>query len=58
MVGEVGGMERLNKAIWGWALYDWANSAYAVSVLAVVFQFYFVDVLAISGGPGESYNFV
>jgi len=46
-------MERLNKAIWGWALYDWANSAYAVSVLAVVFQFYFVDVLAISGVPGE-----
>ena len=43
----------MNKAIWGWALYDWANSAYAVSVLAVVFQFYFVDVLAISGGPGE-----
>jgi UMF1 family MFS transporter len=54
-------MGRLNKVagaskplwrrrdVWGWALYDWANSAFAVSVLAVVFQFYFVDVLATSG---------
>jgi UMF1 family MFS transporter len=40
---------RLNKEIWGWAFYDWANSAYAVSVLAVVFQFYFIDHLATSG---------
>ncbi|MBT7084730.1 MAG: MFS transporter [Desulfobacterales bacterium] len=42
-------MGRLNKEIWGWALYDWANSAFAVSILAVIFQFYFVDVLATSG---------
>ena len=42
-------MGRLNKEIWGWAFYDWANSAFAVSVLTVVFQFYFVDALATSG---------
>jgi UMF1 family MFS transporter len=42
-------MRRLSKEVWGWALYDWANSAFAVSVLAVVFQLYFIDVLATSG---------
>lgn len=47
-------MRRLNKEIWGWALYDWANSAFAVSVLAVVFQLYFVDVLATSGVDAAS----
>ncbi len=46
---------RLNKEIWGWAIYDWANSAYAVSILAVIFQFYFIDVVATSatGQPGH-----
>ncbi|MFC1467585.1 MFS transporter [Verrucomicrobiota bacterium] len=46
-------MSRLNKEIWGWALYDWANSAYAVSILAVIFQFYFIDVLATSGADSS-----
>jgi UMF1 family MFS transporter len=39
------------KAIWGWALYDWANSAFATTVMAgffpVVFKYYWcqgVDV--------------
>lgn len=41
-------ISRLNKEIWGWAIYDWANSAYAVSILSVIFQFYFIDVLATS----------
>ena len=27
----------LNKKVIGWALYDWANSAFALSVLAVLF---------------------
>ncbi len=42
-------MRRLNKEIWGWALYDWANSAFAVSILAVVLPRYFVGELATSG---------
>ncbi|RME70552.1 MAG: hypothetical protein D6781_06095 [Verrucomicrobia bacterium] len=44
-------MRRIKREYWGWALYDWANSAYAVSVLAVVFQLYFVDVLATRVDP-------
>ncbi len=31
------GTEVLNKRVIGWALYDWANSAFALSVLAVLF---------------------
>lgn len=42
-------MGRLNKEIWGWAFYDWANSAFAVSIFAVVFQIYFIESLATSG---------
>lgn len=46
----------------GWALYDAANSAYATSVMSVIFGVYFVQVLVPAGGaaffgfsiPGES----
>ncbi|RKX32174.1 MAG: hypothetical protein DRP71_12410 [Verrucomicrobia bacterium] len=51
-------MRPISREFWGWALYDWANSAFAVSILAVVFQLYFVDVLATSGVDelGKSIN--
>ena len=42
-------MRRLNKQIWGWALYDWANSAFAVSIFAGVYPLYFKTQLATSG---------
>lgn len=29
------------KMIWGWALYDWANSAFATTVMAVFFPIFF-----------------
>lgn len=29
------------KAVWGWALYDWANSAFALSVMALFFPVFF-----------------
>jgi UMF1 family MFS transporter len=29
------------KTIWGWALYDWANSAFATTVMAVFFPIFF-----------------
>jgi UMF1 family MFS transporter len=29
------------RAIWGWALYDWANSAFAATVMAVFFPIFF-----------------
>lgn len=28
---------RLGKSVWGWALYDWANSAFTTTVMAVFF---------------------
>jgi MFS-type transporter involved in bile tolerance (Atg22 family) len=29
------------KAIWGWAIYDWANSAFATTVMAGFFPIFF-----------------
>ena len=34
-------MESDRKAIWGWALYDWANSAFATTVMAGFFPIFF-----------------
>lgn len=48
---------RLNKEIWGWALYDWANSAFAVSILAIILPVYFKTRLATSG-VGPDGNFI
>jgi MFS-type transporter involved in bile tolerance (Atg22 family) len=30
-------MEASRKSIWGWALYDWANSVFATTVIAGFF---------------------
>lgn len=34
-------MRKLDKAVWGWALYDWANSAFATTVMAGFFPIFF-----------------
>ena len=34
-------MEPGRKAVWGWALYDWANSAFATTVMAGFFPLFF-----------------
>ena len=34
-------MKPNRKAIWGWALYDWANSAFATTVMAGFFPLFF-----------------
>ncbi len=34
-------MDKERKAIWGWALYDWANSAFATTVMAGFFPIFF-----------------
>jgi UMF1 family MFS transporter len=34
-------MTKGKKAIWGWALYDWANSAFATTVMAGFFPIFF-----------------
>ena len=32
---------RRSKQVWGWALYDWANSAFATTVMAGFFPVFF-----------------
>lgn len=34
-------MNKEKKAIWGWAIYDWANSAFATTVMAGFFPIFF-----------------
>ena len=33
------------RTLFGWCMYDWANSAYATTVLAGVLPLYFADVI-------------
>jgi MFS transporter, UMF1 family len=40
-------MKSNKKAIWGWALYDWANSAFATTVMAGFFPIFFKDFWSI-----------
>jgi len=37
---------KLNKPLTGWIFYDFANSAFATTVLAVIFNLYFAKVIA------------
>jgi UMF1 family MFS transporter len=42
MAGRSGlALDAEKKAIWGWALYDWANSAFATTVMAGFFPIFF-----------------
>ena len=34
-------MKKPKKAVWGWALYDWANSAFATTVMSGFFPVFF-----------------
>ena len=34
-------MSKDKKAVWGWAMYDWANSAFATTVMAGFFPIFF-----------------
>ncbi|MGD2029034.1 MAG: MFS transporter [Desulfobacterales bacterium] len=34
-------MDKDKKAVWGWAIYDWANSAFATAVMAGFFPIFF-----------------
>ncbi|MFK5927700.1 MAG: MFS transporter [Desulfuromusa sp.] len=42
--------KKLQKARFGWCLYDWANSAFATVVLAAVLPVYFVSLVPENGG--------
>jgi len=47
---------RLTRPIIGWSFYDFANSSFATTILAVIFNRYFAEVIA--GGPeGLSWRF-
>ncbi len=47
-----------SKSVWGWALYDWANSAFATSVVAVFFPIFFKKFWAAELSPQESTFFL
>ena len=36
-------MDKDKKAVWGWAIYDWANSAFATAVMAGFFPIFFKE---------------
>ena len=36
-------MDKNKKAVWGWAIYDWANSAFATAVMAGFFPIFFKE---------------
>ena len=42
------------KSVWGWALYDWANSAFATSVMAGFFPIFFKEFWSLGADAGVS----
>jgi len=36
-------MDQAKKSVWGWAMYDWANSAFATTVMAGFFPVFFKE---------------
>ena len=47
-------MKKNKRSIWSWALYDWANSAYATTVMAGFFPIFFKEYWANPNNPNES----
>ena len=46
--------KKLNKSVWSWALYDWANSAFATTVMAGLFPIFFKSYWASDLSDAES----
>jgi len=46
--------KKLNKTAWSWALYDWANSAFATTVMAGFFPIFFKSYWASDLSDAES----
>lgn len=44
-----------SREIWGWSLYDFANSPFATTILAVIFNRYFAEALA-GGEQGVAFG--
>ena len=47
-------MKKNKRSIWSWALYDWANSAYATTVMAGFFPIFFKEYWANPNNPNQS----
>ena len=47
-------MKENKRAVWSWALYDWANSAYATTVMAGFFPIFFKEYWADPNNPNQS----
>lgn len=45
---------KTTKSQWSWALYDWANSAYATTVMAMFFPIFFKDYYSYGSSVQES----
>ena len=42
------------KQLWAWALYDWGNSAFATTVMAGFFPFFFKQYWSLGADPAQS----
>ena len=47
-------MKKNKRTIWSWALYDWANSVYATTIMAGFFPIFFKEYWANPNNPNES----
>lgn len=47
-------MARLNRSTWSWVLYDWANSAFATTVMAGFFPIFLKQYWSAGADPTES----
>ena len=47
-------MKDQKRGIWSWSLYDWANSAFATTVMAGFFPVFFKSYWANPDNPQES----
>ena len=47
-------MKENKRAVWSWAFYDWANSAYSTTVMAGFFPLFFKEYWADQHNPNQS----
>ncbi len=47
-------MDKQKKTVWGWALYDWGNSAFATTVMAGFFPVFFKQFWSVGTDVNES----
>ena len=44
---------RFSRVEKSWIFYDWANSVYAIIILAAIYPIYFTGIMASTGGGGD-----